>query len=123
MKGKLSLLSAAVLVALAGTNTDAAQKPTTLGKAGAIMPPHFNHPFGSTVLYDQINNSSLSGIVSQNFSSVNSIFDATAADDFVVTDASGWTVSEVDVTAVYFNGSGPADSFDVTFYNSGSGVP
>jgi hypothetical protein len=123
MKGKLSLLSAAVLVALAGTNTDAAQRPTTLGKAGAIVPPHFNHPLGSTVLYDQTNNSSLSGIVSQNFSSFNSAFDSTAADDFVVTDASGWTVSEVDVTAVYFNGSGPADSFDVTFYNSGSGVP
>jgi hypothetical protein len=122
MKGKLSLLSAAVLLALAGSNTDAAQKPTTLGKH-AVTPPHVKHPLGSTVLYDQTNLTSSSGIVSQNFSSANAIFDATAADDFVVTDASGWTVSEVDVNAVYFNGSGPADSFDVTFYNDAAGSP
>ena len=65
--------------------------------------------------------SSVSGIVSQNFS--DSAFDATAADDFVVTDASGWTISEVDLTAVYYNGSGPADSFDITFYNDADGAP
>lgn len=122
MKGKLSLLSAAVLLALAGSNTDAAQRPTVSGK-GVAAPHHFKRPLGSTVLYDQTNLSSTSGIVSQNFSSGNAAFDATAADDFVVTDASGWTVSEVDLTAVYFNGSGPADSFDITFYNDAGGVP
>jgi hypothetical protein len=122
MNGKLSLLSAAVLLALAGSNTDAAQRPTVSGK-GVAAPHHFKRPLGSTVLYDQTNLSSLSGIVSQNFSSVNAAFDASAADDFVVTDASGWTVSEVDLTAVYFNGSGPADSFDITFYNDAGGAP
>lgn len=123
MNGKLSLLSAAVLLALAGSNTDAAQRPTVSGHNNAAKPQHFKRPLGSTVLYDQTNLSSLSGIVSQNFSSPNAAFDATAADDFVVTDASGWTVSEVDLTAVYFNGSGPADSFDITFYNDAGGVP
>jgi len=121
MKGKLSLLSAAVLVALAGSSASAsaAPSPTVSRYDNAGQ----QRPLGSTVLYDQTNLSSASGIVSQNFSSANSAFDATAADDFVVTDASGWTISEVDITAVFYNGSGPADSFDVTFYNDAGGVP
>ncbi|MGZ6961960.1 MAG: choice-of-anchor R domain-containing protein [Ilumatobacteraceae bacterium] len=62
------------------------------------------------------------GIVSQNFGDF-STYSASAADDFVVTDAAGWTVSEVDVSGLYFNGSGPANSFDVTFYNDAGGAP
>lgn len=121
MKGTLSLLSAAVLFALVGSSADAAQGPIASGRDSAAKPQRSERPFGSTVLYDQINLSSVSGIVSQNFS--DSAFDATAADDFVVTDASGWTISEVDITALFFNGSGPADSFDITFYNDAGGVP
>ncbi len=124
MKGKLSLLSAAVLLALAGSNTDAAtQKPTKLGHAPQT-PAHFKRINGTTVLYDQTNSSSTSGVVSQNFTDFTSgAFNATGADDFVVTDASGWTVSEVDANGVYFNGPGPATSFDITFYNDNGGVP
>lgn len=111
-----------MLLALAGSNTDAAQRPTVSGHNDAVKPQHFKRPLGSTVLYDQTNLSSTSGIVSQNFGDF-STYSASAADDFVVTDASGWTVSEVDVTGVYFNGSGPANSFDVTIYNDAGGVP
>src|SRR5579862_2557548 len=124
MKGKLSLLSAAVLLALAGSNTDAASpKPIKIGHAPAV-PSHFKRINGTTVLYDQTNSSSSSGVVSQNFTDFTSgNFNASGADDFVVTDATGWTVSEVDADAIYFNGPGPADSFDVTFYNDAGGVP
>lgn len=122
MKGKLSLLSAAVLLALAGTNTDAAQKPTKAG-ARALTPAHFKHPNGTTVLYDQTFSSGI-GLLSQNFTDSGfSIYSSAGADDFVVTDAAGWTISEVDLTGQYFNGSGPADSFDVTIYNDAGGVP
>jgi hypothetical protein len=122
MKGKLSLLSAAVLLALAGTTTDAAQKPTK-ASGHTVAPAHFKRPAGTTVLYDQTFSSGI-GILSQHFTDSGfSVYDSFGADDFVVTDASGWAVSEVDVNAVYFNGGGPADSFNVIFYNNSGTLP
>ena len=124
MKGNLSLLSAAVIMALAGTSADAAQqKPTTsTGPHTANARVHYKAPAGSTVLYDQTAIAS-NGLVTQNFASASAQYDAAAADDFVVTDASGWTVNQVNVTGLYFNGSGPADSFDVNIYPDNGGVP
>ena len=124
MKGKLSLLSAAVVMALAGTSADATQG-TPVTKSSATPNPsraHFKAPKGSTILYDQAISGSSVGFVDQNFSSANDPFDNAAADDFVVT-GGGWNVSRVDLTGVYFNGSGPADSFDVTIYADAGGVP
>ena len=57
------------------------------------------------------------GIVSQNFESSFNQYDAQAADDFKVP-AGGWTINELDVTGVYFNGAGPAASETVTFYHN-----
>jgi len=34
-----------------------------------------------------------------------------------------WTITEVDAQAVYFNGSGPADNFNVFFYADSGGLP
>jgi hypothetical protein len=123
MKGKLSLLSAAVLMALAGTSADAAQhKPTA--SSGPITPSrvHYKAPTGSTVLYDQAGSPS-NGLLAQNFASSSAAYSSAAADDFVVTDASGWTVTSINLPGVYFNGSGNADSFDVNIYPDAGGVP
>jgi hypothetical protein len=127
MKGKLSLLSAAVIMALAGTSADAAQKGTPAKSSGVVKQnrTHFNHPRGGdSVLYDQTLSGSPVGFISQNFTDFSSgAYNAVAADDFVVTDASGWTVDQVNIGGVYFNGSGPADSFDVSIYPDAGGVP
>jgi hypothetical protein len=46
-----------------------------------------------------------------------------AADDFTVPRGHTWVIKEVDVTGVYFNGSGPADSENVFFYKDNGGLP
>jgi hypothetical protein len=48
---------------------------------------------------------------------------AVAADDFVVPSGQTWLVKEVDVSGVYFNGSGPASSEVVTFYTNKHNLP
>ena len=45
------------------------------------------------------------------------------ADDFVVPGHATWTITEVDVSGQYYNGSGPASSEDVIFYADSNGVP
>ena len=67
------------------------------------------------VLWDQ--NTSSGGVV---FSQTGS---TAAADDFVVPSGQTWLVTEMDVTGVYFNGSGPAKSETVTFYTDKHGKP
>jgi len=75
------------------------------------------------ILYDQSNNDSGIGIVSQNFESSFDIYDAMAADDFTVPKGSKWKVTELDAFGVYFNGSGPARDENVTFYKDAGGLP
>ena len=110
--------------ALAGTSADATQG-TPVTKSSATQTPnrvHFRAPKGGTILYDQTSSSFAGGYVDQNFSSANDPYDNAAADDFVVT-SGGWNVSQVNLTAQYFNGSGPPDSFDVTIYQDAGGAP
>jgi len=80
------------------------------------------HPTG--VLYDQNDNDSGVGIVSQNFESDFDAYDSQLADDFVVPDTGHpWQIRGITVTGVYFNGDGPAVSETVTFYADANGVP
>ena len=60
--------------------------------------------------------------VSQNFEPANDAFDDQVADDFVVP-AGGWTIGQVNVGGQYFNGPGPAASFNVTFYADAATFP
>lgn len=123
------LAAAAVLALTAGASAGPAPVVTGVKSAPAI----WHMPKGSTTLYNQNSNNSGVGLVSQNFSTTYSkTYDATGADDFIVPKKGlkdkkkkkkGWTVTEVDVTGVYFNGSGPAASETVTFYADSSGVP
>ena len=53
----------------------------------------------------------------------NDAFDSQGADDFVVPAGQTWNVNEVDVAGVYFNGPGPAASFNVYFYQNTGVLP
>src|SRR6266568_3211277 len=48
---------------------------------------------------------------------------ALLADDFVVPSSASWSVGQVDAAGTYFNGGGPANSFNVTVYQDSSGSP
>ena len=75
------------------------------------------------ILYDQLDNPGTSSISSQNFEAVFNAFDDFAADDFVVPAVQTWNITEVDVPGAYFNGGGPAESFNVFFYADSGGLP
>ena len=70
-----------------------------------------------------MNNASTNGTNSQDFETANDTFDNQASDDFVVPGGQTWTVQQVVANGLFFNGSGPADSFNVTFYNNAAGLP
>jgi hypothetical protein len=72
-------------------------------------------------LYDQYDNPGANATVSQDFETANDAFSNFLADDFVVPAGQTWQVTEVDVQGVYFNGPGPAASFNVFFYTNGAG--
>jgi hypothetical protein len=74
-------------------------------------------PPGSKTLHDQNKDGAGNAILSDSFD------DAQAADDFVVPKGHTWMIKEVDVTGVYLDGAGPADSENVIFYEDAGGVP
>ena len=128
MKGTL-LLTAAVAVLLA-----AAAGASAVGAAAAGPAPGSAHlgvaqpvqTQGQTtgVLYSQNDNDTGTGVVSQNFEPDFDVYDSQLADDFVVPNTGGpWQITGVTVTGVYFNGSGPAASENVTFYRDANGIP
>jgi len=85
------------------------------------MPPVPKLP--AVTLYDQYNNAGANSTVSQDFETANNAFDNQLADDFVVPGGQTWNITEVDVQAVYFNGPGPAASFNVFFYQDSGTLP
>jgi hypothetical protein len=120
------LASAAVLALSMGSASAAGHHPALNGKATAQSKiAHWGKAANraATVLYDQNDDSQGYADVSQNFESTFDAYDAQGADDFVVPKGSTWKVTEVDVSGLYFNGSGPADSLDVVFYKDSKGVP
>src|SRR6266513_1818466 len=80
--------------------------------------PYPNAP--QVILYDQYNNASTVASLSATFTDFPT-FSADLADDFVVPGGQTWNVQSIDADGLYFNGPGPAASFNVFFYaNSGS---
>jgi hypothetical protein len=107
MKGNLTLLAGAVLLAL-GTPPARAERVPELSTslAGTQSRGHFRRPTGSTVLYDQ-SGIAVSTIVDQNFDNPEfDFFDAALADDFVVSDPGGWAVTSI---AVQYDTSASSD--------------
>ena len=76
-----------------------------------------------TILYDQTDNPAANSTVSQNFETANDAFDNQVADDFVVPTGETWTIGQVNVAGVYFNGAGPANSVNVIFYANAGSLP
>ena len=75
------------------------------------------------VLWDQLGSVGTNGTASQDFETANDAFDAEAAEDFMVTSGQTWAIQKVVARGIYFNGSGPADSFNVRIGSSpGSGT-
>ena len=116
---KTIFLAATAVLALTAGSAMAASHPGLVVKPTNLRPAHV--PAGT--LYSQNSNFG-SGVDSQNFTSGNyTAYNNAGADDFVVPGGHAWKVTEVDVTGVYYNGSGPASSEVVTFYKSKSGKP
>lgn len=85
-------------------------------KHGLVFPHR-----GSRLIYDQNDNDAGIAIVAQNFESVFDNYDCEAADDFRVPARKAWLVTEIYAAGSHFNGTGPANSFNVTFYTSKKG--
>jgi hypothetical protein len=78
--------------------------------------------FPEVVLYDQLDNPGTTSFVSQEFPDMPE-FTAFLADDFFVPGGESWQITEVDAQGVYFNGPGPANNFNVFFYQDSGGLP
>jgi hypothetical protein len=90
--------------------------------------PHFRYPVrssapASAVLYDQ--SGLAQGVApAQDFQSAFDAYDSEGADDFVVTDAAGWTVSAFNFQVSFLYPSSPADPlYHVNVYEDDNGVP
>jgi len=108
----------AVAVGTAGAKTG---KPSASAATGTAVP--IVSPDVQSVLFDNNSNDSGIGISSQNLEPGFDAYDDAAADDFVVPVNTKWHVKQVIVTGVYYNGSGPAVSENVTFYTNKSKLP
>jgi hypothetical protein len=118
---KVLLLAGASVLALSSAGASAMNPPAP-GFAGNVHPLQI--PSGVRILYNQNSNPAGVGIDSQNFTSGTFSTGGTqGADDFVVPKGKTWTVTGVDVSGVYFNGSGPAASEDVIFYRNRKDEP
>ena len=101
-----------------------AQRPTVtsfgLGvrAKGVPLPPRAPQ----VVLYDQYNNAGTNATLSATFTDFPT-FSADLADDFSVPTGQTWTIMSVDADGVYFNGPGPANSWNIYIYANAGGMP
>ena len=110
---KTVLLASAAVFALTGIAS--AATPAVSGKAAHPKHVYVLPHRGATTLWDQSAGTNGIAIVSQNFEATFSIYDANGADD-VPAGATAGTINEIIANGTYFNGSGPATSFDVIVY-------
>ncbi len=118
LSGGAAAAPAARIQAMAGSPLLTTSSGTTAHTIG--IPPMPKSP--QVVLYDQYNNGSALATLSATFSDFPT-FGADLGDDFVVPAGQTWSVESVDADGVYFNGAGPADSFNVFFYADNAGLP
>jgi len=112
---RIKLFAGASLCALVAAGAAAAGPPVGSFPVQAPKP--------AKVLYNQNSNYAGGGINSQTYEASFSQYDDQGADDFVVPGHATWTITEVDVSGQYYNGSGPATSEDVIFYTDSNGMP
>jgi hypothetical protein len=116
---KTSALIGYAAALIAGTAMAASQPALLTHKQAHIFIT--GAPPGSKTLYDQNRDPSGSWVSSQ--PSENGFSETQAADDFVVPEGHTWIIKQVDVTGIYFNGSGPANYENVFFYRDKGGLP
>jgi hypothetical protein len=101
-----------------------ASRPVTTGSSARVFrmgnPPSPAAP--NVVLYDQYNNSTTTATLSATFTDFPT-FSADLADDFVVPSGQTWNVSSIDADGQYFNGPGPATSWNVYIYANNGTLP
>jgi Concanavalin A-like lectin/glucanases superfamily len=120
----MALVASLALSAQAGrrpTMTSENQsKPSILSPSDVMAPlaPHFPQ----VILYDQYNNAGAGLTPSDTFTDF-SMSDADLADDFVVPAGQTWNVESIDADGVYWEGFGPANSFNVFIYTDNAGLP
>jgi hypothetical protein len=119
------LLASAAALALSVASASAASHAALTSKGSHHFARHVVHstPSGLQTLVDQNENDTGIGIVSQNFDMSSEQYDSQGADDFIVPKGVTWVIKEVDVTGVYFNGSGPATSENILIYADDHGLP
>ncbi|HSM51002.1 MAG TPA: DUF11 domain-containing protein [Thermoanaerobaculia bacterium] len=117
MRRRGVILLAALLLALPWAAHAQIQKSFT---AEATLPAAPSAP--TVVLYDQTNNASGNGAPVQDFEASFDAYDCDAADDFVITDATGWDVEQVVIVGTQSSGGTPT-SVDVTFYADSATFP
>ena len=115
-KSGITLLTA-LLLALPWAANAQLQKSFT---AAVTLPAAPNAP--AVVLYDQTDNAAGNGAPAQDFEAGFEAYDCDAADDFVVTDATGWDVDQVIIVGTQSSGGSPT-SVDVTFYADSATFP
>jgi hypothetical protein len=107
-----------LFLALLSISVFAQDAPVLFGKGEpAILPQH-----DVVVLYDQTAGAGTNSLTSQNFEPTYDAYDNQGADDFVVP-SPGWSIDLLENLGVYYNGTGPATSVNVFFYNNASGLP
>jgi len=129
---KIGLTTIALLASLALTaQAGKPAKPTTTSgnnESHSILfsprdvkaPPKPQLP--QVILYDQYDNISGTATLSATFTDFLD-FGADLADDFVVPSGESWTVESIDADGIYFNGAGPATSWNVFIYTDAGGLP
>src|SRR6266496_4207569 len=96
---------------------------TTSGARAAHILPILRPPKApQVVLYGQYNNASTVATLSGTFTDFPT-FSSDLADDFVVPGGQTWNVDSIDADGVYFNGPGPANSWNVFIYTDSSTLP
>jgi hypothetical protein len=86
---------------------------------GSISPPP---EFTPIALWDQYNSAGVDRTLSAAFTD-SPAMNSDLADDFVVPAGYAWWLRSIEVDGAYFNGLGPANSFNVYFYYDNDGFP
>ena len=114
---RTALLTTTALVALAASGLGGA-----LYAAASLSAAKMPGSAKAKLLYSQNSNYNGVALGSMNLTSTSSD-DNQVADDFVIPKGKVWTITEVDVSGLYYNGFGPANSENVLFYRSANGLP
>ncbi len=113
---------AAVALIVASASGASGPAPTGAARGAHAVAPAARTGSG-VVLFSNLTNDAGISISSQVFEPAFAAYDDAAADDFFVPANTTWHVTEVDVSGVYYNGPGAADSEAVTFYTNKHKLP